>query len=171
MSVRLTCLLRGKLFVERWNKGFFTLFILWGPPGTGKTGLAQLFADLNGINFIPISAVSGGMSDIRAAVQSAQKAMRMSKQRSLVFVDEVHPDSIRPSRMAFLSSKMAPSVLLGHHRESLLSSGIQRCCPAQGFIASILFRRRAGRTSQNPKMHLGTITTCEWNWHRMHEGC
>lgn len=80
----------GKALRRALEQGLLHSFILWGPPGTGKTSLAQLFADLNGINFIPISAVSGGMSDIRAAVQSAQKAMRMSNQRSLVFVDEVH---------------------------------------------------------------------------------
>jgi putative ATPase len=64
--------------------------VLWGPPGTGKTSLARLMADAFGLEFIAISAVLGGMKDIRDAVERAQATRAHGGKPTVVFVDEVH---------------------------------------------------------------------------------
>ncbi|MGC2244379.1 MAG: AAA family ATPase, partial [Candidatus Aquilonibacter sp.] len=63
--------------------------ILWGPPGTGKTTLAEIVARSTGAHFDKLSAVSAGVADLRRVVAEAQARRRVGG-RSVLFIDEIH---------------------------------------------------------------------------------
>jgi putative ATPase len=79
----------GKPLRVAFESGRLHSMILWGPPGVGKTTLARLVAGAFDAQFIAISAVLGGVKDIREAVERAQ-AVQPQGRRTVVFVDEVH---------------------------------------------------------------------------------
>ena len=79
----------GKPLRAAFESGRLHSMVLWGPPGVGKTTLARLMADAFDAQFIAISAVLGGVKDIREAVERAL-AVQPAGRRTVVFVDEVH---------------------------------------------------------------------------------
>ncbi len=64
--------------------------ILWGPPGSGKTTLAEVIARLTHAHFVSLSAVSAGVADLRKVVEDAKKLKQFSGQRTILFIDEIH---------------------------------------------------------------------------------
>lgn len=64
-------------------------FILWGPPGCGKTTIARILADKTNLTFVQLSAVFSGVADLRKVFDEAKKR-RMAGKGTLLFVDEIH---------------------------------------------------------------------------------
>ncbi|HET9070732.1 MAG TPA: replication-associated recombination protein A [Acidimicrobiales bacterium] len=64
--------------------------ILWGPPGTGKTTLAQLIAGATTREFVPLSAVTAGVKDVRETVERARRLLGEQGRGTILFLDEVH---------------------------------------------------------------------------------
>ena len=72
------------------STGSATSVILWGPPGTGKTTLAQAIARSSGRRFVELSAVTAGVRDVREVMQEALNQRDMYDQSTILFLDEIH---------------------------------------------------------------------------------
>jgi putative ATPase len=64
--------------------------VFWGPPGSGKTTLAHIIANVTRAHFSSLSAVSAGVVDLRRVIEEAKKRLKSSGQRTILFVDEIH---------------------------------------------------------------------------------
>ena len=64
--------------------------ILWGPPGTGKTTIAEVIATVTSREFVRLSAVTSGVKDVREVIDAARDRLGQNGRRTIVFVDEIH---------------------------------------------------------------------------------
>ncbi len=65
-------------------------FVLWGPPGTGKTTIARIVAERSGNVFVPFSAVTSGIKEVREVMTKAERNRERSGLQTVVFIDEIH---------------------------------------------------------------------------------
>lgn len=105
--------------------------ILWGPPGCGKTTLAQIMARLTSCRFIPFSAVTSGIKEVKEVMAEAARFRRQDGRRTLLFVDEIHRFN-RSQQDAFLPYvERGDIVLVGATTENpsfeLNSALLSRC--------------------------------------------
>src|SRR6266849_4628631 len=80
----------GRVVRRSIEEDRITSMILWGPPGSGKTTLAEVIARQTHAHFVTLSAVSAGVADLRKVVEDARKLRQFSKQRTIMFIDEIH---------------------------------------------------------------------------------
>ena len=92
----------GKPFRAMVDSGDLSSFILWGPPGCGKTTLAQIVANETGYFFIHYSAVLAGIKEVKRAIVEAENALYREGRRTIVFIDEIHRFN-KAQQDAFLS--------------------------------------------------------------------
>jgi putative ATPase len=80
----------GKLLRRLIEEDRLTSAIFWGPPGTGKTTLAQIIAEQTAARFVPFSAVTSGIKEIRQVMSEAAEFFTEQGRRTVLFVDEIH---------------------------------------------------------------------------------
>lgn len=80
----------GAVLRKSIESGKIPSFILWGPPGVGKTTLAQLISKLLDKPFFQLSAVNAGVKDVREAIEQADKQSLFKAKGAILFIDEIH---------------------------------------------------------------------------------
>jgi putative ATPase len=80
----------GAVLRRMIDAGRISSFILWGPPGVGKTTLAQIIANKLETPFYTLSAVTSGVKDVRDVIEKAQKGRFFNEASPILFIDEIH---------------------------------------------------------------------------------
>lgn len=80
----------GAVLRKMLDSGRITSFILWGPPGVGKTTLAHIVANQLKVPFYTLSAVTSGVKDVRDVIQKAQSNSFFNSASPILFIDEIH---------------------------------------------------------------------------------
>ena len=80
----------GAVLRKMIDAGRISSFILWGPPGVGKTTLAQIIANRLEVPFFTLSAVTSGVKDVRDVIEKARNGRFFSQQSPILFIDEIH---------------------------------------------------------------------------------
>jgi len=81
---------KGKPLRMMIEKDALSSFILWGPPGTGKTTLAKIISENTNSDFHQLNAVSAGVKEVRAIISTAKINMESFSRRTILFIDEIH---------------------------------------------------------------------------------
>lgn len=80
----------GAVLRRMVDSGHISSFILWGPPGVGKTTLAQIVARMLKVPFFTLSAVTSGVKDVRDVIDKAKQSRFFNKESPILFIDEIH---------------------------------------------------------------------------------
>ena len=127
--------------------GHVPSMVLWGPPGSGKTTLAQLIARLTDAHFERVSAVTSGVADLRRIISEARDRLGISGGKTIVFIDEIHR-----------FSKSQQDVILPHVENGTITMiGATTENPSFEVISPLLSRARVYTLEQLSADHVSRI--------------
>ena len=136
-----------RVLLKSMAAGRLPSFILWGPPGTGKTTLARLVAVSSQSDFAPVSAVTAGVADLRRRVGDARDRKGMHQLSTILFVDEIHR-----------FNKSQQDVILPHVEDGTITFiGATTENPSFEVIAPLLSRSRVFALQGLAEEHMETI--------------
>jgi putative ATPase len=101
----------GRPLRQALDHGALHSLIFWGPPGTGKTTLGRLLAAVAGAEFVPVSAVTTGIKEVKEIIGAADRRRQMRGSRTVLFVDEIHRFN-KAQQDAFLPHVEAGTIIL-----------------------------------------------------------
>jgi len=138
------------------DAGKLSSFVLWGPPGTGKTTIARLVALEAGIEFLQLSAVNAGIADLRKVIETARHLRASLGRQTVVFIDELHRFN-RTTQDALLPHvEDGTLVLIGATTEnpsfSLVAALLSR---ARVYVVKRLERESLGQLLESAERHYG----------------
>ncbi len=140
----------GRVLRKAIDSGHIPSMILWGPPGSGKTTLAEIAARRGRARFVRIQAVSAGVADLRRGIEEAVTVRRATAQETVLFIDEIHR-----------FNKAQQDAVLPHvERGDITLIGATTENPSFEVISALLSRSRVYVLKPLSDEHVAAIVDC-----------